>query len=286
MTDLTGKIAVVTGGNSGIGKETANELAGMGATVVIAARNPAKAAAAVDEIHTRTGAGDRVTTLPIDLASFASARAFVDSFTQTHDRLDILVNNAGLILRNKTLTVDGHESTFQVNHLSHFLLTNALRPHLERAAPARVVNVSSAAHAAARKGLHFDDLDFEHRRYSGWQQYCNTKLMNVLFTRELATRWARVVTANAVHPGFVGSNFGRDGDYGWLGRVVMPIARPLAISNAQGAITSVYVASSPDVEHITGQYFVRCKVTGPSRAALDDVAAARLWEISEQLTAG
>jgi NAD(P)-dependent dehydrogenase (short-subunit alcohol dehydrogenase family) len=284
--DLGDKTAVVTGGNSGIGKETANELARMGAHVVIAARNPAKAAAAVEEIRTRTGAGDRIETMPIDLASFASVRAFVDAFTQTRDRLDILVNNAGLVLRKKVVTVDGHEATFQINHLSHFLLTTALQPQLAKAPAARVVTVSSAAHAGARTGLRFDDLDFTQRRYGGWRQYCNTKLMNILFTRELAQRWDGTgITANCVHPGFVGSNFGREGDLGWYGRVVMPIARPFAISNEQGAITSVYLASSPDVDSITGQYFVKCKVTGPTSAALDDAAAARLWEISEELTA-
>jgi len=285
MTDLAGKVVVITGGNSGIGKETAVELARMGARVVIAARNPTRAAAAVKEIRERAGAGDRVETMPLDLASFASVRAFAGAFTDAHDRLDVLVNNAGGWLGKRIVTADGHESQFQVNHLSHFLLTNLLRDRLVRSAPARVVNIASVAHKNARRGLDFDDLDYERRRYRGFRVYSETKLMNILFTRELARRWDGTgVIANAVHPGFVATNFAREGDLGWWGNIGMPLTRPFSISVQQGAVTPVYVASSPDVEGITGQYFVKCNVTGPSAAALDDGAAARLWEISAKLT--
>jgi NAD(P)-dependent dehydrogenase (short-subunit alcohol dehydrogenase family) len=257
----------------------------MGATVVVAARNPERADDAVARIRTRTGAGDRVTTRPLDLASFASVRAFAEAFGNEHDRCDVLLNNAGLLLQKRRVTVDGHETQFQTNHLGHFLLTSLLREHLERAAPARVVNVASGAHNTARHGLDFDDLEWERRRYRAFSVYAATKLMNILFTRELARRWdAAFVTANALHPGFVASNFARQGDYGWLGSVVMPLARPFAISVPKGAITSVYLASSPDVDGITGQYFYKCRVGGPSAAALDDAAAARLWEISAALT--
>ncbi|HYL51056.1 MAG TPA: SDR family oxidoreductase [Acidimicrobiia bacterium] len=285
MSDLAGKVVVITGGNSGIGKETAVELARMGARVVIAARNPTRAAAAVKEIKERTGAGDRVETMPLDLASFASVRAFAGAFTDAHDRLDVLVNNAGGWLGKRIVTADGHESQFQVNHLSHFLLTNLLRERLVRSAPARVVNIASVAHKNARRGLDFDDLDYERRRYRGFRVYSETKLMNILFARELARRWDGTgVSANAVHPGFVATNFAREGDVGWWGNIGMPLTRPFSISVQQGAVTPVYVASSPDVEGITGQYFVKCRVAGPSRAALDDDAAARLWEISAKLT--
>ena len=285
MTDLAGRTAVITGGNSGIGKETAVELARMGAHVVIAARNPQKAALAVAEVRRRAGAGDRVETMPIDLASFASVRAFVDSFGASRDRCDILVNNAGLTLRRRTTTIDGHETQFQVNYLSHFLLTNLLHDQLIRAAPARVVNVASGAHRFARNGLDLDDLDWEHRRYRSFSVYAATKLANIQFTRELARRWADTgVTTNAVHPGYVATNFAREGDTGWLGNVAMVIGRPFALPSAKGAITSVYVASSADVDGITGQYFAKCKVEAPSSAALDDAVAARLWEISEKLT--
>jgi retinol dehydrogenase 12 len=285
VTDLTGKIAVVTGGNSGIGKETATELAGMGAQVVIAARNPAKAAAAVKEVKDRTNCGDRITALPLDLTSFASVRAFAASFASMYDRCDILVNNAGLLLRKRATTEDGHEVQFQTNHLGPFLLTNLLHERLAASASARIVNVSSEGHRMGGRGLDFDDLDWQHRRYSGFRVYCTTKLMNVLFTRQLAARWYDdKITANAVHPGFVRSNFGREGDYGTLGRVVMPIAAPLAISVAKGAKTPVWLASSPDVEGVTGLYFAKCASAKPSAAAQDDAAAKHLWDVSAELT--
>jgi NAD(P)-dependent dehydrogenase (short-subunit alcohol dehydrogenase family) len=284
-TDLTGKIAVVTGGNSGIGKQTALELATMGAHVVIAARNAEKAAAAVAEIAPRTGAGGNVTTIPIDLASFASVRAFAGEFRARHDRLDILVNNAGLVLSHRRVTEDGHEAQFQINHLGHFLLTYLLADLLARAAPARVVNVASEAHRTARRGLDFDDLDWERRRYRPFAVYSATKLANILFTRELARRWAgEGVTANALHPGFVASNFGRENDLGWWGNIGLPLARPFALSVEKGARTSVYVASSPDVAPTTGEYFAKCRIATPAAPARDDAAAARLWDVSAALT--
>jgi NAD(P)-dependent dehydrogenase (short-subunit alcohol dehydrogenase family) len=280
---MHGKVTVITGGNSGIGKETAVELAGMGAHVIIAARNPDKAAAAVKEVKERAP-GASVEHLPLDLASFASVRAFASAFGERGEQLDVLVNNAGGVLRSRSATEDGHETQLQVNHLSHFLLTNLLREPLERAG-GRVVNVSSTGHTFARKGLDFDDLEWANRRYQGFGVYCATKLANILFTRELATRWAGTgVTTNAVHPGFVGSNFGREGDMGILGGVAMLMARPFAISSATGARTSIYLASSPDVEGVSGQYFYKCRVTKPSDAALDDAAAARLWEVSAEMT--
>jgi NAD(P)-dependent dehydrogenase (short-subunit alcohol dehydrogenase family) len=287
VSDLAGKVVVITGGNSGIGKEAAIGIARQGAHVVIAARNPAKAAAALTEIETRADARGRVETIPIDLASFASVRAFADAFTAEHDRLHVLLNNAGLVLRKRAVTVDGHETQFQVNHLGHFLLTDLLRDALAKGAPARVVNVSSVAHQSARKGLDFDDLDWERRRYAGFGVYSATKLMNILFTRELARRSdPDVLTANTLHPGFVGSNFAREGDLGLLGTLGMPLVRPFAISPEKGALTSIYLASSPDVEGVTGQYFIRGKAVKPAAHALDDAAAARLWEISEKLTVG
>jgi retinol dehydrogenase-12 len=284
--DLTGKVAIVTGGNSGIGKEAAIGIARAGAHVVIAARNRDKAAAAVKEIVHRADSPGRVETIPIDLASFASVRTFVDEFNTQHDRLDVLLNNAGLVLRKRVETVDGHESQFQINHLGHFLLTTLLHDTLGRSAPARVVNVSSYAHTQARGGLDFDDLDWERRRYRGFGCYSATKLMNILFTRELARRNdPDVLTANALHPGFVASNFGRDGDLGVLGKIAMPLASPFAISQEKGALTSIYLSTSPDLDGITGQYFIKGKAVKPAAAALDDNAALRLWEISEKLTA-
>ena len=223
--------------------------------------------------------------MPLDLASFASVHAFADAFNSRFDRLDVLVNNAGLTLRKRTVTEDGHETQFQVNHLSHFLLTALVHDRLAAAPAARVVNVSSTGHTFARNGLDFDDLDWERRKYRGFMVYCATKLANVLFTRELARREdATKITANAVHPGWVGSNFGREGDMGPFIGAAMLVGRPFAISSAAGARTSVYLASSADVEGITGQYFYKCQVVAPSAAALDNAAAARLWDVSAELT--
>jgi retinol dehydrogenase-12 len=286
VTEPTAKVVIITGANSGIGKEAAVGIARSGAHVVIAARNPAKAATALTEIETRADARGRVETIPIDLASFASVREFADAFTAKHDRVDVLLNNAGLVLHKRAVTVDGHETQFQVNHLSHFLLTHLLSDALAHGAPARVVNVSSYAHTRAR-GLNFDDLDWEQRRYRGFAVYSATKLMNMLFTRELARRSnPDALTANALHPGFVGSNFAREGDIGLLGTIGMPLARPFAISSEKGALTSIYLATSPDVAGLTGLYFVKGKAVEPAAAALDDAAATRLWEISEKLSQG
>jgi NAD(P)-dependent dehydrogenase (short-subunit alcohol dehydrogenase family) len=284
VTDLQGQVVVITGGNSGIGKETAAALAGMGAHVIVAARNPSKAAAAVTEIQARAP-GAKVEHVPLDLASFASVRAFTDSFNERFDRCDVLVNNAGGVLRQRSVTEDGHETQFQVNHLSHFLLTALLRPRIDAAPAGRVVNVSSVGHKYARGGLDFDDLDYERRKYRGFLVYCDTKLANVLFTRELAKRLEGTpITANAVHPGWVASNFGREGDMGALLGAAFVLQKPFAISSEAGARTSVYLASSPDVADVSGQYFYKCRVAKPSNAALDDAAAARLWEVSARLT--
>ena len=232
MSTLEGRVAIVTGGNSGIGKETAADLASMGAHVIVATRNPTKAAAAVQEIMGRTPTAS-VEHLPLDLASFASVHTFADAFNSRFDRLDVLVNNAGLTLRKRTVTEDGHETQFQVNHLSHFLLTALVHDRLAAAPAARVVNVSSTGHTFARNGLDFDDLDWERRKYRGFMVYCATKLANVLFTRELARREdGATITANAVHPGWVGSNFGREGDMGPLIGAAMLAGRPFAISSS------------------------------------------------------
>ena len=285
--ELRDRVIVITGGNAGIGKETAVGLAQKGATVVITARNQQRGAAALEEIRGRTGRDDeRLVVMPLDLASFASIRAFASDLLDRSDRLDVLVNNAGLVLRQRRETADGFEMTFGVNHLGHFLLTDLLLDRLRAGESARIVNVSSDAHKQARNGLDFDDLQST-RRFRGFAVYSKSKLANILFTRELARRLDGTnVTVNALHPGFVASRFGRDGDTGRLGDVAMLVTRPFAINAAQGALTSIHVASSPDVDGITGQYWYKCALATPSRAAQDDAAARRLWQVSEQLIAG
>ena len=273
---------VITGGNAGIGKETAVALAQQGANVVITARDARRGREAVEDVRERSGS-DRVEVMALDLADLASVRDFARDFTAQHDRLDVLVNNAGLIQTSRTETVDGFETTFGVNHLGPFLLTQLLLDQIRASAPSRIVVVSSDAHKQARKGLDFDDLMSE-RSYSAFGVYGKTKLANIYFTRELARRLDGAdTTANALHPGFVASRFGRDGDTGKLGEIAMVLGRPLAISPEKGARTSVYLASSPDVAGTSGAYFYKCRDKQPSAAARDDEAARRLWAVSEEL---
>jgi NAD(P)-dependent dehydrogenase (short-subunit alcohol dehydrogenase family) len=279
---MDGRSVLITGGNTGLGLETAVALAAADADVVFTSRDLAKGANAADEIRDRSGSSS-VDVMELDLARLASVREFAARFTDTHDQLDVLVNNAGLMLGSRRETVDGYEMTFQVNHLGPFLLTNLLRDPLVAADDARVVNVASAAHSSARRGLDFDDLQST-RRYRSFSVYARSKLANILFTRELARRWNDTgVTANAVHPGFVASRFGRDGDYGRLSDIVFPLLRPFAHTPEQGAQTQIYVASAPELDGITGGYWAKSAPAMPSAAAQDDAAAARLWEVSEQL---
>jgi NAD(P)-dependent dehydrogenase (short-subunit alcohol dehydrogenase family) len=278
---MDGRTVLITGGNTGLGKETAIALAGEGARVVFTTRDARKGADALAEIRERAG-NDSVGVLELDLADLASVRELPARFAEQHDHVDVLVNNAGLMLTSRRETVDGYEMTFQVNHLGPFLLTNLLREQLVAGDDARVVNVASAAHSSARDGLDFDDL--QAKRYRSYRVYARSKLANILFTRELARRWNDTgVTANAVHPGFVASNFGRDGDGGKLAGFVLPLLRPFALTPEQGAQTQVYVASAPELAGITGGYWAKSAPATPSAAAQDDAAAARLWEVSEEL---
>jgi NAD(P)-dependent dehydrogenase (short-subunit alcohol dehydrogenase family) len=279
---MDGRVVLITGGNAGIGKETAVALASMGAQVVFTARDAARGAEALAEIRSRSS-NDAVEVTALDLASFASVRGFATRWSNEHDQLDVLVNNAGLVLNSRRETGDGNEMTFQVNHLGPFLLTQLLRDQLVAGDDARVVNVASDAHSGARRGLDFDDLQSA-QHYRGFRVYAKSKLANILFTRELARRWDDTgVTANAVHPGFVASSFGRDGDTGRFGTLLFPLLKPFALSPEQGARTQVYVASAPELAGITGGYWVKSAPATPSAAAQDDAAAARLWEVSEEL---
>lgn len=281
---MAGKVAIVTGANTGIGKETAIGLASRGARVVITSRDTERGSEAVTDIRGRTGS-TAVDAMALDLASFASIHRFAADFLDRFDRLDVLVNNAGLVQRRRTETADGFETTFGVNHLGHFLLTTLLLDRIQASAPARIVVVSSDAHRQARRGLDFDDLQSQ-RSYRPFAVYAKSKLANIYFARELARRLeGRGVTANSLHPGFVGSRFARDGDTGLLGNIVMVVARPLALSPEAGARTSVWLAASPEVEGITGGYFAKCAPVEPTAIAQDDEAARRLWAISEELIA-
>ena len=283
MPDMQGKTVVVTGGNSGIGFETAVALASMGARVLITARNADKGRAAVAAITQRVAGEGRVQLVVFDLADLDSVRRGAAEILEQAPRLDVLVNNAGLVLTERAETVDGYEATFAINHLGPFLLTNLLLDRMTASAPSRIVNVASTAHNAAREGMPFDDLQTTHG-YRGMRVYGQSKLANILFTVELSRRFAdKWLTANALHPGTVRTGYGGDGDaHGFLAFGIK-IASPFFLSPAKGARTSVYLASSPEVEGVTGEYFVKCKPRKPRLWAQDQEAARHLWEVSEEL---
>ncbi len=271
------KTVLVTGATAGIGKQTALALLRLGAHVVIVGRNPEKTRAVVDELKAASG-NPRVDALLADLSAMRDVKRLADEYKRRFATLDVLVNNAGGMNTARELTVDGYERTFATNHLAYFLLANELLPVLEASAPARIVNVASEAHR--RQQLDFDDLQAE-RGYFSFGVYARSKLANVLFTRELARRLrGRPVTANCLHPGFVASDFLSKGGI-WT--LLQPVANLFAIDEASGAKTSIYLASSPEVEGRSGGYYDKCASKEPSRAARDDAAAARLWEVSEQL---
>jgi len=285
MGAMDGRVAVVTGGNSGIGLETAVGLARLGAVTVLACRNAEKADRAAEEVRQRAGT-DQVHVVRLDLADLASVQTCAKEVGGRFDRLDVLVNNAGGIWSCRHTTAQGFEQTFAVNHLGPFLLTRLLAEHLVRSAPSRVVNVSSFGHHFAVAGMRFGDLQTE-RGYVALEAYGRSKLANILFARELSRRLAgRGVTANAAHPGPVRSGFGMDGDLrgisGWGNRVV----RNFEISSESGARTSIYLASSPDVDGRGGGYYARCRPGHMSRHARSGAEASRLWQVSEELLAG
>ncbi len=285
MSDMQGKVVVVTGANTGIGFETAVGVAARGATTVLACRNRAKAEAAAREVVTRTWNED-VAVVDLDLADLASVRRAADEVRTRWDRLDVLVNNAGGTWSARQVTAQGFEYTFGVNHLGHFSFTTRLLDRLAGSSPGRVVNVTSVGHHFASKGMRFDDLQSE-RHYEGMEVYCRAKLANVLFTVELARRLEGTgVTANAAHPGWVRSRFGMDGDLSGLTGLGIRLIRPFQITPARGARTSVFLATSSRVAGRTGEYWVRCKPGHMAAKARDPAAAARLWEESERLVAG
>ena len=284
VADMTGKTVVVTGGNSGIGLETAVALTRAGARVVVTARDRARGEAAVAEIARRAGS-DGVELVVFDLASLASVRAGAAEILERCERLDVLVNNAGIVLSERRLTPDGLEATFAVNHLGPFLLTGLLLDRLKASAPARIVNVASTAHKGAPRGLDFDDLQSE-RHYRAMPVYSKSKLANIYFTTELARRLEGTgVTANCLHPGTVATGYGRDGDTGGVLAFGLRVITPFILTPEKGARTSVYAASSPELAGVSGRYLVACRPRTPSKAARDGEAAARLWEASEKLVA-
>ena len=275
---MQGKVCVVTGATNGIGKATAQGLARLGATVVLVARNESLGRAVVSEL---VAAGNPNIHLKVaDLSSMASVRKLAADLGKDFPRIDVLVNNAGGEFGKKQLTADGYELTFALDHLSPFLLTNLLLENLKAAPAARVVTVSSSIQSSGN--LDFDDLMYEKRKYSGWQAYCDAKRANVLFTTELATRLAGTkVTANSLHPGVVRTNFISNSSPGL--KFVLGLLQPLFLTPEKGAATSIFLASSAEVEGVTGNYFDKCVAVPSSKGPDDPEVASRLWEVSARL---
>ena len=279
-SDMTGRTCMITGATNGIGLAAAHALARAGAGLVLVARNRERGEATVDEITRRSGNPD-VGLLLADLSSQTQIRRLADEFLAAGRPLHVLLNNAGVVNLRREETAEGLETTFAVNHLAYFLLSELLLERLNESAPARIVNVASDAHAQAGGRLDFDDLQST-RKYSLMGTYGKSKLANILFTRELSRRQqGSGVTANCMHPGFVGSNFARNN--GAIASLVMTLLKPFARSPEKGAETAVYLCSSPEVESLSGEYFVDCAVAQPKDFARNDDDARTLWEQSARL---
>jgi len=279
--DLSGRTCLITGATNGIGKAAALALAQFGPSLVLVARDPGRAEQTVKEIADKTGNRD-VEVMLADLSSLEQVRRLAKDFQATDKPLHILLNNAGVVMLRREETVDGFETTFAVNHLSYFLLTNLLLERLAESAPARIVNVASDAHVYSGGPLDFEDLQST-KGYASMKVYGKSKLANILFTRELARRLeGSGVTANCLHPGLVGSNLAKNN--GVIGNLATLLVRPFARSTAKGAETAIYLCTSPDVEGVSGKYFFDKKEKWPKRYAQNDADALRLWEVSAQMT--
>ena len=282
-TNMQGKICLITGGTNGIGLNTALGLARLGAGVVIVGRNVEKTASTVSQIRQVTAdSGGSVDSLLADLSSQREVRQLAADFKHRYSQLHVLINNAGGWFQKREVTVDGLEMNFAYNHLAYFLLTNLLLDTLIASAPARVINVTSQVYKGNQ--IDFTDLQSEHS-YSRMKTYGSSKLANILFTIELARRLAGTgVTANAVHPGMVNTGFYKNEHNTDLFSKVLAAFSPLiARSPEKGAETSIYLASSPAVEGVTGKYFVDCKPVQTAPEATDLDAAQKLWAVSAEL---
>jgi retinol dehydrogenase 12 len=278
---MKGKTSLVTGATSGIGKEIAIGLGRMGATVVIVGRCRDRCESAVYDIRAKTGRTEGISYLVADLSSQTSILQLAKEFQNSHQRLDVLVNNAGVFLARRTITADGIEQTFAVNHLAPFLLTNLLLDSMRASSPARIVTTTSIAHRGTQ--IDFEDIQFERRPYSGVKAYSQSKLANILFTKELAARLQGTrVTTNCFHPGAVRTGLLQGNP--WYYQALWSAGGLFFLSPEKGADTGIYLASSPAVEGVAGKYFVKRKQAEPSSEARSTEGAKRLWDISAKLT--
>ncbi len=278
--EMSGRICMITGTTSGIGKATALGLAKMGATVVMVSRDEARGRAARNDIKKIT-ANESIDLIVADLSSQESIHNLSEDFRDKFQNLHVLINNAGLTAEHQTLSVDGIDKLFAVNYLAPFLLTNLLLDLLKASAPARVVNVSSGAHSFGR--INFDDLQGKKR--SAMRAYGDTKLALQLFTNELARKLEGTgVTVNALHPGVVATNINSRDSSPFMLRLFWKILKPLMSSPEEGAQTSIYLASSPEVDGVSGKYFVKKKEKKSSKESYDESISQRLWQVSAGLT--
>ena len=274
---LDGKTIVITGGNTGIGKESAVDLARRGARVIIGCRNLQKGKEALKEIKERSG-NSNVFLEELDLASLKSVRSFADKILNLESRLDVLINNAGVLMCPYQKTKDGFEMQFGTNHLGHFLLTMLLLDRLKRSQPSRIINVSSVAHSWGSDKINFADINYE-KSYDRWAAYYNSKLANVLFTRELSKRLEGThVTVNVLHPGVVTTELQRHMFFS--SNLFYPIRWYLFKTAEQGAQTSIYCAVSEEMEGVSGKYLQDCAIVEESKGAQDDDEAKKLWDLS------
>jgi NAD(P)-dependent dehydrogenase (short-subunit alcohol dehydrogenase family) len=281
---IEGKTCLITGSTSGIGKEIAIGLAKMKANVILVGRNKAKCQETAEEICRNASVDttkNQVSYLLADLSSQGSIHQLAKKFLDSYQSLDILINNAGVFLSRRLTSVDGIEYTFAVNHLAPFLLTNLLFERMKASSPSRIITTSSVAHRGAH--INFNNLQFERGKYNGVKAYRQSKLANILFSKELARRSSGTgVTSNCFHPGGVRTNLIQSSP--WHYRLIWLIITPFLISPRKGADTAVYLASSPMVENVSGEYFVNRKSVEPSGLADDSQLAVKLWMISEELT--
>jgi len=288
--DMQGKVIVITGATSGIGQVAAESLAGTGARIIQVARDRQRGDVAIQRLHSCAPYA-RHTIYYADLSRLSEMKRVASEIAAAEPRIDVLINNAGALFGSRQVTEDGLERTFALNHLSYFVVTHGLLDRLKASAPSRVVNTASDAHESAK--LDFDDLQSENAyrggfgkslRYGGpgFKVYGRSKLCNILFTRELARRVQGTgVTANCLHPGFVATRFGdRSGGFMSFG---LAVGKRFALSPQKGAETLIYLASSPEVAGVSGEYFYKCRPITPSREAQDDAAAQRLWVESAKI---
>ena len=275
---MNGKVCLVTGATDGIGKVSARVLAELGAKVIIVGRNPEKSAFVLAELRSISG-NKNIDLLMADLAVMQEVRDLAEQVISRYDRLDVLLNNAGGYFTKHEITSDGLEMTFALNHMSYFLLTNKLMELLKYSAPARIVNVSSDAHYGVN--IEFENLNGE-QEYKAWKAYQKSKLANVLFTYELLKKVPGNITVNCLHPGFVATNFGHNNG-GFFGPVLKIAQRISAIDPEEGAKTSIFLCSAPEVKGVSGKYFYKCQPKTSSRESRNMDTGKRLWQISSDI---